>query len=242
MLMESLVKRFTPIRETRSRVVIREFLSRCKKPWLSWSGGKDSTLMLWLTLKEKPDIDVIYFDADSCLPDGWEYMQNLVREWNINFRAVKTTPLLDVITKYGIDHPSIDYYTMKATVYEPVRQLVGEGYDGSLVGIRTQESKDRRWAGKRSGELFFNKGFKMFECWPMLWWKKEDVWLWIDAYEIPYHPAYDKTLFDPREEIRVSYWAGETNRQFGRFKWLEYYYPELFQQLSEQCPEVRNFI
>lgn len=73
--MNALAERFKRTREERSLKIIREFLLRCRKPHFSWSGGKDSTLMLWLTLKVNPDILVVYFDADSCLPDGWEYMQ-----------------------------------------------------------------------------------------------------------------------------------------------------------------------
>lgn len=240
--MRALTHRLVLTREARSREVIRRFLEKCKKPYLSWSGGKDSTVMLYLTLKEKPDIEVIYFDADSCLPDGWEYMMRLVDEWNLNFRVMKTRPILDVFAEYGIDHPGIDYRTMKATVYEPVKQLCSEGYDGSLIGIRAQESSGRRWGAKKYGELFWAKGYQMWECWPMLHWKTEELWLYIDHFRIPYHPAYDKTRFEPRERIRVSYWAGETNRQFGRYKWLEYYYPELFQKLVETCPEVKSFV
>lgn len=198
--------------------------------------------MLYLALKEKPDIEVIYFDADSCLPDGKEYMQRLIEEWNLNFRVIKTRPILDVLKEYGIDHPGIDYRTMKATVYEPVRQLAEEGYDGSLIGIRAEENRERRLAGACKGEVFYAKTYGMWECWPVLWWKAEDVWLYIDHFEIPYHPAYDKTRFSPREDIRVSYWAGETFRTYGRYVWLRYYYPELFYQLAEHCPEVKSFV
>lgn len=240
--MKALVDRLKRTKEARSREFIREFLSQCEKPYLSWSGGKDSTLMLWLVLQERPDIPVIYFDADSCLPDGWEYMQRLVKEWGINFRIVKTRPILDVLAEYGLDHPGIDYRTMKATVYEPVKQLISEGCDGSLIGIRGQESSGRTWAAKKYGPLFWSKGYGMWECWPLLYWRREEVWLYIDHYNIPYHPAYDKTKFAPREEVRVSYWAGETNRQFGRFKWLEYYYPELLQKFIAKCPEVKHFL
>ena len=238
----SLLDRLERTRVEKSRSIIAEFLKRSKRPYLSWSGGKDSTVMLYLTLQLKPDIEVVYLDADSCLPDGWEYMQQLVKEWNINFRVVKTRPLLDVLAEYGLDHPNIDYYTMKATVYEPVKQLVAEGYDGSLVGIRSQESLGRTWAAKKYGPLFWSKGYGMWECWPMLYWRKEELWYYIDKKKIPYHPAYDKTRFCPREDMRVSYWAGETNRQFGRFKWLEYYYPELLRKFIERCPEVKCFL
>ncbi len=240
--MIGLVKKIERTRVNLSRDLIRQFLSKCKKPYLSWSGGKDSTTMLWLTLKEKPDIEVIYFDADSCLPDGWEYMQRLIKEWDINFRVVKTCPILDVLAEYGIDYQGIDYQTMKATVYEPVNQLVSEGYDGSLIGIRAQESRGRNWGKMKCGPLFWSKGYGMWECWPMLYWRKEEIWLYIDHYGMPYHPAYDKTRFDAREDIRVSYWAGETKRTYGRYVWLKYYYPDLFDKLAERCPEVKAFV
>ncbi len=240
--MRGMVRRIEQKQEIRSREIIREFLSRCKKPYLSWSGGKDSTLMLWLALKEKPDIEVVYFDADSCLPDGREYMDRMAREWDLNYRVVKTRPILDVLAEYGIDHPGIDYRTMKATVYEPVKQLVSEGYDGSLIGVRAQESRGRDMGAKKYGPLFRAKGYGMWECWPMLYWRKEEVWLYIDHHKIPYHPAYDKTKFAEREDIRVSYWAGETYRRYGRFKWLEYYYPDLLNEFAAKCPEVRQFL
>lgn len=147
-----------------------------------------------------------------------------------------------MLEEYGADNPGIDYQTMKATVYEPIKQLFEEGFDGSLVGIRSQESKGRHIAGKIYSDLFFNKSYQMWECWPMLNWRKEEVWFYIDHFKIPYHPAYDKTRFACREDIRVSYWAGETYRTFGRFKWLEYYYPDLFMKFVERCPEIKYFI
>lgn len=242
-MLDAAAARILQPRINRSKKIIKDLLSQCERPYLSWSGGKDSTVMLWLTLQIKPDIEVIYFDADSCLPDGQEYMMRLVSEWSLNFRAAKTRPLLDVLAEYGIDHPCINYYTMKATVYEPVRQLAKEGYDGSLVGIRAQESRGRKLGGMRYGELFRNKSYdNMLEAWPMLWWTAKEIWFCIDYYKIPYHPAYDKTKFDPREEMRVSYWAGETKRRWGRFKWLEYYYPDLFTKFIARCPQVRNFL
>ncbi len=241
-MLDQIAERLLTRRIERSRAVIRGWLAQCQRPYVAWSGGKDSTVMLWLARMERPDIEAIYFDADSCLPDGWEYMQRLIQKWHVNFRAVKTRPILDVLAEWGIDHDRIDYLTMKATVVEPVRQLVAEGYDGNAVGIRAQESRGRTWGAKRYGELFNAKGYRTMQCWPMLWWTKEEVWLCIDHYGIPYHPAYDKTRFAPREDIRVSYWAGETNRQFGRYKWLEYYYPDLLAKMAEKCPDVRRWL
>lgn len=198
--------------------------------------------MLYLVRSIKPDIQVIYFDAESCLPDGWEYMMRIVKDWDLNFRAVKTRPMLDVLAEHGIDHPRIDYRTMKATVYEPVQQLVSEGYDGALIGIRKQESRGREMSARKRGTLFWAKGYGAWQCWPILYWRADEVWFYIDHHGIPYHPAYDKTRFAKREDIRVSYWAGETARTAGRYVWLRYYYPELFATLAERCPEVKAFV
>ncbi len=236
-----LVGRLERTRAARTKETINDFLKKCQRPYLAWSGGKDSTTMLYFTLQIKPDIEVIYFDADSCLPDGWEYMMRLVDAWRINFRSVKTRPIIDVLEEYGIDHPGIDYRTMKATVYEPVKQLIREGFDGSLVGIRREESRGRGLAAMQYGPLFWSKGYGMWECWPMLYWWKNEIWWYIDHHGIPYHPAYDKTRFAKREDLRVSYWAGETARTVGRYVWLKYYYPELFYKLAERCPEVTTF-
>jgi len=239
--MDALARRIERVRGEPTKQVIRDFLARCRRPYLAWSGGKDSTLMLWFARQIRPDIEVIYLDADSCLPDGWEYMQRLVAEWDINFRVVRTRPILDVLAEYGLDDPRIEERTMRATVYDPVRQLVAEGYDGGLIGIRAEESRGRRLGGAHYGSLFWARQYGMWEGWPMLWWRQADVWVYIDHHRIPYHPAYDKTAIAPREELRVSYWAGETNREYGRYVWLKRYYPELYGQLANRVPEVKNF-
>jgi len=240
--MKVYAERLQLTREARSRKVIRELLAKCKKPYVAWSGGKDSTLMLYFALKEKPDIEAVYLDAEASLPDTEQFIRKIVKEWNINFRRLKTRPILEVFKQYGVDAPNIEYQTMKATVYEPIKQLVSEGYDGALVGIRAEESRGRRTGGRNYGELFYAKRNRSWQGWPMLWWRKEEIWAYIDAFNIPYNTAYDKTAFGPREEIRVSYWAGESNRQFGRWMWLKYYYPDLFNRFAAEFPEVRHYV
>lgn len=236
--MQAIAGRILGPKVERSQRAISELLGKCKKPYVSWSGGKDSTVMLYLTLRLKPGIDVVYFDAGACLPDTGEYMERLADRWKVNLRVVKTRPILDVLSEYGVDSRKVEYQTMKHTVYEPVKRLAGEGYDGALIGIRSDESRGRNMAAKKYGQVFCAKGYGTWQAWPMLWWTAADVWLFIDTYGIPYSPDYDKTRFCGREDLRISYWAGETNRQYGRWVWLKYYYPDLFSELKGRVPEA----
>lgn len=221
--------------------LIREWRRRCHRPYVAWSGGKDSTVCLWLALQIDPDIEAVYFDADSCLPDTRELIERVTREWHVRYREVKTRPLLDVLAEYGLSDPYIEDRTMKATVYDPIRQMRAEGYDGVIVGVRADESRHRGFAVSQRGELFDSKASGMLTCWPVARWTSRDIWGVIVSRGLPYNTAYNKTRFTEFERMRVSYWAGETYRTYGRYAWLRYYYPDLYAKLVAACPEVQTF-
>lgn len=229
------------LRIDEARANIAEWLSRCSRPYVAWSTGKDSTVMLWLILEQKPDVEVIYFDADSALPDSVELMERLKREWNLNLRVLKTRPILDTFAEYGLDHPRIDYYTMRDTVWKPVRQLVREGYDGVAVGVRADEARERAIASAKYAPLWKAKGTGIWTCWPLHNWSSRDVWGFIVSRDLPYNTAYNKTMFTDFEKMRVSYWAGETGRTYGRYAWLRYYYPDLYRLLKDRFPDVGHY-
>lgn len=214
---------------------------RCRKPYVAWSTGKDSTVALWLARQVDPDIEAVYFDADASLPETEQMLRDVPDLWGGPFRVVKTRPLLEVLAHYGLDHPRIEYQTMRATVYEPVQQLRTEGYDGVVVGIRAEESRGRRMGVARYGRIFDSRASGMLTAWPLARWTSMDVWAIIAAHDIPYNRAYDLPWDRPREELRVSYWAGETFRTYGRYAWLKHHHPELFRRLVEAVPEAARY-
>lgn len=229
-------------RISQSLELIKEWRVRCTKPYLAWSTGKDSTLSLWLALQVDPGIEVVYFDAESSLPETQEMLNTLPSSWGFKLRVVKTRPLIDVLVEHGLLNAGVERATMQATVYEPIKRLRHDGYDGVIVGVRADESCGRKMAVSQRGPLFNSKASGMLTCWPLARWSARDVWAVTLANNIPYNKAYDKRLDLPLEERRVSYWAGETQRAFGRYTWLKRYHPELFQKLAEQLPEVKGYV
>lgn len=222
--------------------LIKEALHHMKNPYVSFSGGKDSTVMLHMVLKHKPDIPVIYWDADASYPDTEVFLKKVINEWHLNFIRVKTESMLSVFRKYGVNHPKIEQKTMIATVYDPIKKLMKEhDYDGVFVGLRAEESFGRRKLIKHRGSIFHNKMQGVIECLPVANFTVQDIWSYITSNNVPYNTIYDKTAMRPRNEIRVSYWCGESCREMGRWVWLKKEYPELYNTFAAEFPEVRDF-
>lgn len=224
-----------------AKQIIFHALQHMKNPYVSFSGGKDSLVMLHMILEQTRDIPVIYWDADASYPDTDEFLDRLTAQWEFDLIRIKTEPMLDVFRKYGINDSKIEEKTMIATVYRPIKKLMKRyRFDGVFVGLREQESFGRRQLIKHKGQMFWNKDQGVTECLPVAYFTVEDIWAYITSQNLPYNAVYDRTSI-PRNDIRVSYWCGESAREFGRFVWLKKEYPELYNRFAAEFPEVREW-
>jgi len=240
-LLYAKLQRFKTTVEKTEQVVCKA-LRRMKKPYVSFSGGKDSLVMLHLVLERKQDIPLVYWDADASNPDTEKFLKLIVEEWDLDLIRFKTESMMSVFRRYGVNHPQIEQKTMIATVYNPIKKLMKEyDFDGVFVGLRREESFGRRQLIKYRGSLFRNESQGVLECLPVAYFTVEDIWAYITSKGLPYNAVYDHTSI-PRNEIRVSYWCGESAREFGRFVWLKKEYPELYNKFAAEFPEVREWI
>jgi len=220
--------------------IISSALGRMVRPYVSFSGGKDSLVMLHMVLEQTRNISVVYWDAGASYPDTDKFLDDVAVEWNIDIIKFKTTPILDVFREHGIDHPQIERKTMIATVYEPIKQLIKKyDFDGVFVGLRKEESFGRSQLIKYRGPLFNNASQGVLECLPVAYFTVQDVWAYITSHDIPYNPVYDHTSLTPRNDIRVSYYCGESAKEIGRYVWLKKEYPDLYNKFAAEFPEVR---
>lgn len=226
-------------RVARAFSTTREWLELCQKPYIAFSGGKDSTVILHITRQLAPDTPAIYLDADNCFPE----VSDLIDQTPNCTRYPTSEPFLATLKRFGLDGgKDLDRQTMKSTVYEPVRKLIDEyGYDGCIYGIRAEESHGRRKSVQVHKEIFFAKGYGVWQCQPIGWWLYRDIWTYIVSNNVPYAGTYDKMWDMPPDDQRVSYWAGETKRRYGRYAWLKRTYPDLWNKLCQELPEVRSY-
>ena len=84
--------------------LIEYTLSIHTNPVVCWSGGKDSTVLLHLILKHKPDIQVIFNDSGVEFPETLDFVKFLKKAWSLNLHIVRPIggeSFWDCVKQYG---------------------------------------------------------------------------------------------------------------------------------------------
>jgi|YNPMSStandDraft_2_1061718.scaffolds.fasta_scaffold07640_2 phosphoadenosine phosphosulfate reductase len=187
-----------------ARAIIERALESAQKPYIAYSGGKDSTVMAHLVLQYVPDTMVLHWDYGRAFvpePIQREILRN-ARLIGVRNLRIETSPLY---AKLGRRAQNV---LGKHMIGKLLPQLAAEGYDLAFVGLRKQESS------KRAIRLRTNKALSVIpECHPLANWDWRDVWAYIVTHKLPYLSLYDQraelvgynlvrftTLFDPEFE------------------------------------------
>jgi 3'-phosphoadenosine 5'-phosphosulfate sulfotransferase (PAPS reductase)/FAD synthetase len=187
-----------------ARAIIERALESAQKPYIAYSGGKDSTVMAHLVLQYAPDTMVLHWDYGRAFvpePIQREILRN-ARLIGVRNLRIETSPLY---AKLGRRAQNV---LGRHLIGRLLPQLAQEGYDLAFVGLRKQESPKRKRrirAGKPLSTIP--------ECYPLQNWDWRDVWAYIVTHKLPYLSLYDQraelvgynlvrftTLFDPEFE------------------------------------------
>ena len=225
--------------------IIAEMLEKSERPYIAFSTGKDSTVMAYLVWEQAPSVPAVYFDADCAFPES----KAMLARYEAGGRPIIRWPcerFFDTLHRVG--GPTSDRCeneTMRSTVYRPIKSLLAEyHFDGAFIGLRSEESYGRRKLAEVRGSLFWQKRDGLWECLPVANFTYLDVWAYIVINGVDYCAVYDRQMelgLNP-EDCRLSYWAGETKRRWGRWAFLKRNYPELFNQFAAEFPEVRAYV
>jgi len=192
---------------------------------VSFSGGKDSAVVLYLVRQLHPDVDVIYLNTTIDYPETERYVKELQHEWGFNLIEVKPTrDFFDLCDELG---PPSQYmrWCCKTTKFAPLNRLIEERYGTTILmanGIRKNESYTREEYARIQTNDAIPKQILMF---PILEWNSLLVWLYTFWKKIPINEAYLSG------RSRIGCWACPERRP-KEFSILERTHPGLYSKLE----------
>lgn len=163
--------------------IIHTALEHNHKPYVAFSGGKDSTCVLHLVLQEKPDVLVLHWDYGPYYIPRWleaEFIENAERIGAKNIR-VETSNKYQQLKRKAVNVLGREY------LGRVLPGLKEEGYDLAFVGLRKEEGVKRKLRIKGNKSIG-----PISECWPVGDWLWKDVWAYIFSNGLPYASVYDK--------------------------------------------------
>lgn len=197
--------------ENESIYIIREAISESQSPVLLYSIGKDSSVLLHLALKAfspaKLPLPLLHIDTTWKFREMIGFRDRIAKEMGLNLLTYTNTEgIREGINPFSTG--SVRYTTVMKT--EALKQALDmHGFDIIIGGARRDEEKARakervfslreaghRWDPRAQRPEFWNlynsrlqKGQTM-RVFPLSNWTELDIWLYINAENIPVVPLY----------------------------------------------------
>jgi phosphoadenosine phosphosulfate reductase len=231
--------------------VVDQCLNVAPHAQVSWSGGKDSTVMVHLVCVEMGSrVDVMSEKDDLDFPGEEEYVRGLGERWGLRLSVVHppTSPAKWISEHAHEMHVGDDIHARSAGLSKACFYCVVEeanrGYDAVMLGLRSAESGMRRHLRLAKGRCYRLRNGK-WRALPVADWSGLDVLAYAESRKIELLPVYRCIGLMHRDEpwrLRKSWWLPGDNSRFGQTAWLCRYYPSLYRKLICWFPHARMMI
>lgn len=218
--------------ENKSTKFIKEVLSKYsdKLPIVSYSGGKDSLVVLDLMYKIKKDIVMLFNDTQLELPDTYRNIFEVCNFYGIDLVIAKANVSIEkLIKKFGL--PARDFrYCCKILKFAPISNAIHKLTNSeilSFIGQRMYESTLRAKMPKITRSRWVVDTLVVS---PIHEWTSLHVWIYIFMNDLPYNKAYEKG-FD-----RIGCWNCPAN-EIAEFELVKFWYPNIWNQWYELVKE-----
>ncbi len=172
---------------------------------VAWSGGKDSTLLLWLMLQKIPGIAVIFENTGVEAPETIAFIREITRAWKLTL--YETHPykknFWDCVREYGYPRGKGSgrkgkktdrccYYLKERPFQLAIREH--PEWKAVLLGTLAEENRQRQIKAATLGTCYHAKKENICKVFPLLWWTEAEIWEYTRANDIPINPLYAKGM------------------------------------------------
>lgn len=219
-----------------------------KRPYIACSGGKDSGVLAVVVneaaKKYGKSVRIWSHVSDASFPGTKETIMKISEMLNMpvdfyesEYSAIESVGKTEQRRKFG----------KSGVFYDSIREYA-EYKDLSFVGVRAYESKRRMRAASVKGQCFHSVSMGDVDvCYPLLWFRLEDIAAATVLFDIPLHPIYKKQPVDMGKNangedyfIRLGYVTSRDLLDKGTAVFLKLNYPDIFAKLEKAYPEIRT--
>jgi len=190
--------------------LIAEAVARYPRVAVATSFQKEASVILDLVMKVDPTVRVFTLDTGALFPETRETWARLEEHYGIQTAGVRGT-LLDRHWERSTDS-CCDLRKVK-----PLRDTLADA-DAWIAGLRREHSPSRADTPKLKWDLKHG----LWKLHPLADWTERDVWRYLMANDVPYHPLHDRGF----ESIgcwpctrpgagREGRWAGDSKDECG---------------------------
>lgn len=188
------------------------------------SFGVEGIVLLDLISHVRPGADIVFLDTGLHFQETYELIRKAKNRWpNLNMTSVQPEwTVTEQARVYGDQlwkrNPNLCCQMRKT---EPLRRAL-KGKEAWISGIRREQSPLRRHV------KYVNKDekFQLVKVCPLVYWTWEDVWTYVDLYDLPYNDLHDQgypsigcapcTLpVGETDDFRAGRWAGFAKTECG---------------------------
>jgi phosphoadenosine phosphosulfate reductase len=181
-----------------------------KKSVVSFSGGKDSTLLLWIVRNEcrnleidPNDITILFNNTGVEYPQTITFVKKICEEWKItNFIETKPEKTFwQCVKEYGYPSPKSSRTPKKGKknkrplcceyLKERPRRKVLKNFDAVYLGITAIESHLRQIKAVTNGTCYYAIADKIQKIHPLLYFTEPEIWQLTSRFGIPHNQIYD---------------------------------------------------
>ena len=158
---------------------------------VSSSFGAQAAVMLHLVTRADPAIPVIVIDTGYLFPETYQFIGQLQQQLSLN---IKTFAGAQTVAEFEAQHgklweqgrDGLDQY-LELRKVEPMRRALSTlGTATWFAGLRRSQAASR--AALNPLEVRDGR----FKLHPIFDWSDRDVYLYLKAHSLPYHPLWDK--------------------------------------------------
>jgi len=184
----------------------------------------EGMVILDMAWRINPAVRVFTVDTGRLPPETYDLIQKVRARYGIRVEVYfpDAQQVEAMVNRYG---PNLFYHAVEARLLcckvrkvEPVRRVLS-GLDAWITGLRREQWASR--AGIRKIEIDHDHG-GLAKISPLADWTHDEVWEYLRANQVPYHPLYDQGYtsigcapctrpIQPGEDLRAGRWWWEKN-------------------------------